>query len=170
MVAIADEPDGIRGQREWKILRVHDDVVVAKSVRAHVVRHWLTLSAHRPGVRGERLAQKRAGREARDVERCDVDARRPAVKDELGHQPSRRGAVLEAVPGEAACQEKAVDPRHGAEDRVVVGADVIEAGIRALAELGVPNWDRGRRSSTARPAPSSPDTGSNGCVSALSAS
>ena len=42
-VAVADDPHRLGCKRERKVLRVHDDVVVAEAVRPHVVRHVVLL-------------------------------------------------------------------------------------------------------------------------------
>src|SRR5581483_11882963 len=98
--------EGVRGSYRCTMERRLDDVALG-----------------RPGSRGLPVGAD----EAVVRERRDVDRPRGAVEDHLGEEEADRGRVLEAVAAEAVGEEEAGEARHGAEDRVGVWRDLVEA-------------------------------------------
>src|SRR5215831_8910328 len=99
-----------------------------------------SLAGERTRVRGQRLGQQRARSKAGDAQWRDIEPADVAVEDQFGQHPTSRRTVLEAMARKAIRAVKASHRRDRADDRVIVGADIVQAGPRLVAEAHASQW------------------------------
>src|SRR5262249_4044579 len=94
--------------------------------RPPVTAHWS------PETTGDRsddvvLPDHPTRRKSPDPQWLDVDRRRAAVENFLGHHHSGGGTVHESVPAESRADEETFDVRQRAKNGLVVGRDLVKA-------------------------------------------
>src|SRR5262245_46921958 len=87
--------------------------------------YWLRQSKH--GC----LFQQSAFGESFDSERSGINETLPP-QDQIGGDASRRGGMHHAVAAEAVGEEQSLHARRGANDRVMIGADLVHPGPALL--------------------------------------